>query len=210
MNEWCHIWRIHITWNLFVYEWVSFTPFVSCLQAVWQVREWVLMAPSTPIHEPWRVYEWVSFNPFVSCLQAVWQAQRAINTHEFYHAKPGMWHVTYEQVTSCMHESRYIWTSEPMCVCTRHQHPWTLSQKTQVASYIEKSRLKWMSHVTYEWVTSYMNTRHQHSWTLSCKTRSSSHVMYSKITTDRNESCHIWVSHVSDEYAPSTPMNSIM
>jgi len=168
MNEWCHIWRIHITWNWFVHEWVSFTPFVSCLQAVWQ-------------------------------------AQRAINTHELYHAKPGMWHVTYEQVTSRMHESRYIWTIEPMCVCTRHQHPWTLSQKTQVASYIKKSRLIWMNHVTHEWVTS------RHIWIRAINNHElchakpgpkvtsciKNHDWYEWVMSRMSESRHIWIRAIN-------------
>ena len=52
----------------------------------------------------------------------------------------------------------------------------------------------WMSHVTYEWVMSYMNE--------SCHI-CMSHTTYEWVMSIMNESCHIWMSHTTYEWVMS-------
>jgi len=87
--------------------------------------------------------------------------------------------------------------------------------------YIYESWHIWMSHDTYEWVTSRMN-KSCHIWMShvtcewamshvneSCKHMKESchiwmsHVTYEWAMSHMNESCHIWMSHVTYEWAMS-------
>jgi len=90
-------------------------------------------------------------------------------------------HVTYENVTLQMNESRHTQVTAHMTY-------------DPVMSHTNESRHICSSHVTYAWVTSHMIQ--------SCHRRMS-HVTYDPVMSHTNESRHIWSSHVTYEWVES-------